>query len=90
MLTVQGYLSFSCVSGILQRAFGTGFGGFGGFSSTSTKPQRLRMLSSEFLEVNHSKNNMKCSLKFGVAQPDGDSEWSSRSSYYDDCNLDYD
>ncbi|KAF8803172.1 hypothetical protein BYT27DRAFT_7196049 [Phlegmacium glaucopus] len=36
------------------------------------------------LEVNYSKNNTKCSLKFEVVQQDG-----SGHSSYDDCDSDY-
>ncbi|RDB27296.1 hypothetical protein Hypma_004311 [Hypsizygus marmoreus] len=63
--------------GMPARAFGAGFGGFGSTFTKSVK-QGACDVTIRSLEVNYSKNNMKCSLKFEVAQVGG----------YDD--LDYD
>ncbi|PPQ69336.1 hypothetical protein CVT26_002568 [Gymnopilus dilepis] len=56
--------------GIPQRAFGVGFGGYG---STFSKSQKLGSVdvSIQSMEVNYSKNNMKCSLKIEVMQQGG-------------------
>ncbi|KAG5644120.1 hypothetical protein DXG03_009066 [Asterophora parasitica] len=58
--------------GMPARTFGGGFfGGFGG--STFTKSIKLGAVdvAVQLLEVNYSKNNMKCSLKFQVGQTSG-------------------
>ncbi|KAF8816571.1 hypothetical protein BYT27DRAFT_7181909 [Phlegmacium glaucopus] len=58
--------------GVPQRTFGAGFGGYG---STFAKSLKIGAVDVDIrsLEVNYSKNNMKCSLKFEVAQQGGGS-----------------
>ncbi|KAF8888699.1 hypothetical protein CPB84DRAFT_1849519 [Gymnopilus junonius] len=53
-----------------QRTF---WGGFGGFGLTFSKSQKLGAVDVDIrsIEVNYSKNNMKCSLKFEVIQQRG-------------------
>ncbi|KAF8888721.1 hypothetical protein CPB84DRAFT_1837606 [Gymnopilus junonius] len=53
--------------GVPQRTFGAGFGGFGSTFSKSQKIGAVDVAISS-LEVNYSKNNMKCTLKFEVTQ----------------------
>ncbi|KAF9466998.1 hypothetical protein BDZ94DRAFT_1250277 [Collybia nuda] len=53
--------------GVPVRAFGAGFGGLGSTFAKSVKVGAVD-ISVRSLEVNYSKNNMKCSLKFEVAQ----------------------
>ncbi|KAG6909075.1 hypothetical protein DXG01_002056 [Tephrocybe rancida] len=73
--------------GVPARTFGGGFGfGFGGGGSTFTKSQKVGAVDVTIrsLEVNYSKNNMKCTLKFEIGQIGGGS-----SNYYGDEDSDY-
>lgn len=56
--------------GVPTRTFG---GGFGGFGSTFSKSVKLGLCDVETrsCEVNYSKNGMKCTMKFQVAQVGG-------------------
>ncbi|KAF5376958.1 hypothetical protein D9615_007255 [Tricholomella constricta] len=56
--------------GIPARTFGGGFGGFGSTFTKSVKTGAVD-IAIRSLEVNYSKNNMKCTLKFEVAQLGG-------------------
>lgn len=58
-------------AGVPVRSFGAGFGGFGSTFAKSVKVGAVDV-SVRSLEVNYSKNNMKCSLKFQVAQDQDD------------------
>ena len=61
--------------GIPVRTFGAGFGGFGSTFVKSVKQASIDV-SIRSLEVNYSKNGMKCVLKFEVAQDSGANEYS--------------
>ncbi|KDR78721.1 hypothetical protein GALMADRAFT_223970 [Galerina marginata CBS 339.88] len=69
--------------GMPQRTFGAGFGGFG---SSFSKSQKLGAVdvSIRSFEVNYSKNNMKCSLKFEVVQQGGGGGCGGYSDYESD------
>jgi hypothetical protein len=56
--------------GVPVRTFGAGFGGLG---STFAKSAKLGPcdVSIRSLEVNYSKNNLKCTLKFEVDEIGG-------------------
>ncbi|EIM83271.1 uncharacterized protein STEHIDRAFT_170587 [Stereum hirsutum FP-91666 SS1] len=56
--------------GVPTRTFG---GGFGGFGSTFSKSAKLGQCDVEIqsLDVNYSKNGMKCTLKFEVGEIGG-------------------
>lgn len=58
--------------GVPTRTFG---GGFGGFGSTFSKSSKLGQCDVEIqsLDVNYSKNGMKCTLKFEVGEVGGGS-----------------
>jgi hypothetical protein len=69
-------LSQSCrLLGVPVRTFGAGFGGFGSTFAKSVKQGSVDV-SIRSLEVNYSKNGMKCALKFEVAQDYGAAEYS--------------
>ncbi|KAG5636926.1 hypothetical protein H0H81_006359 [Sphagnurus paluster] len=65
--------------GLPSRSFGGGFFGGGFGSSTFSKSVKTGAVdvSIRSFEVNYSKNNMKCSLKFDVSQTGGDYDYDS-------------
>ena len=56
--------------GVPVRTFGAGFGGFGSTFAKSVKLGACDILIGS-LEVNYSKNNLKCTLKFEVGESGG-------------------
>jgi hypothetical protein len=66
--------------GVPVRAFGVGFGGYGSTFAKSVKMGACDVSISS-LEVNYSKNNLKCTLKFEVRESGGHASGSDSDDY---------
>lgn len=70
--------------GVPVRTFGAGFGGFGSTFAKSVK-QGSCDVEIRSCDVNYSKNGMKCTMKFEVAQVGGGDVYGG----YGDSDDDY-